>query len=201
MVVAPDQERESVVREGDVGDIADSESIRARRIESTVDRGRWREFPRGTDVVDGRSGALRVHLVGVRTRSPAPASSRRRARASFHGSIPLPAVMLVVPVGDSVELRGQLPVIVAPRHAELALAVGQHDSAEGIHPLPEPCRPGAGVFGGRGRVRVRGRTLDTLRWWWRADSGSGRGGPRWAGPGARQALAGVSGWPAARAAA
>ena len=190
------------------------------------------------------------------------------------GIDPLPAVMLVVPVGDSVELGGQLPVIVAPRHPELALAVRKDDSAEGIHPLPEPCGvglgvelrppgrgwrraqlpvdcvsvvnvvarrgrrrhraslsrrgmstgrdcvadegaplagvesgaglcggPGAGVFLGRRRVRVRGRTLDTFPWWWRSDAGSGRGGPRLAGMGTRQALAGVSGAPAAKAAA
>lgn len=60
--------------------------------------------------------------------------------------------------------------------------------------------PGAGVLRGRGRVRVYARRLDTLRRW-RSDSGSGRGGPRLAGAGARQALAGVSGAPAARAAA
>ena len=69
--------------------------------------------------------------------------------ASSEGVVPridfLPAVMLAVPIGDSVELRGQLPVIAAPRHPELALTVGQDDSAEGIHPLPEPCGVGLGV--------------------------------------------------------
>ena len=63
------------------------------------------------------------------TRSLAPASSRRRARTSFHGSIPFQRSCSCVPVGDSAELRGELPVVVAPRHLELALDVGQHDSA------------------------------------------------------------------------
>ena len=61
------------------------------------------------------------------------------------GIDPLPAVVLAVPVGDSLELRGELPVVVAPRHLELALDVGQHHSAEGVHPLPEPCGVGLGV--------------------------------------------------------
>ena len=92
---------------------------------------------------------VEVVRAGSSRRRPHEVAGAGVIEASSEGVVPridpLPAVMLVVPVGDSVELRGQLPVIVAPLHLELALAVGQDDSAEGIHPLPEPCGVGLGV--------------------------------------------------------
>ena len=93
-----------------------------------------------------------LHGRGCRLRSPAGVHQASGAgvleapgELVVPGIDPLPAVMLAVPVGDSLELRGELPVIVAPGYLELALDVGQHDSAKGIHPLPEPCGVGLGV--------------------------------------------------------